>query len=109
MARILIVDDDATLLKLLSIRLREEGHSVIEAAGAAAALARLDQEMPQLVITDLRMAGMDGLQLFEAIHRRHPLLPVLMLTAHATIPDAVRALQRGVFGYITKPYQAMEL
>ena len=109
MATILIVDDDPMLLRLLSIRLREEGHQVIEAASGAAALARLDQELPQLLITDLRMAGMDGLQLFDAVHRRHPLLPVLMLTAHATVPDAVKALQRGVFGYITKPYQAHEL
>jgi two-component system response regulator GlrR len=109
MSQILIVDDDPTLLKLLSIRLREEGHAVLDAASGEAALARLDHDLPQLVITDLRMAGMDGLALFEAIHRRHPLLPVLMLTAHATVPDAVRALQRGVFGYITKPYQAHEL
>jgi two-component system response regulator GlrR len=109
MAHILIVDDDPTLLRLLSIRLREEGHQVSAADSGEAALARLEQELPQLVITDLRMAGMDGLQLFEQVHRRHPLLPVLMLTANATVPDAVRALQRGVFGYITKPYQAVEL
>jgi two-component system response regulator GlrR len=74
-----------------------------------AALAKLDHELPALLITDLRMGGMDGLQLFEAVHRRHPLLPVLMLTAHGTIPDAVKALQRGVFGYITKPFEAREL
>lgn len=109
MARILIVDDDPTLLRLLSLRLREEGHSIVEAASGEAALGKLDHELPQLVITDLRMTGMDGLQLFEAVHRRHPLVPVLMLTAHATVPDAVKALQRGVFGYITKPYTALDL
>jgi two-component system response regulator GlrR len=109
MTRILIVDDDAALLRLLSLRLRHEGHEVIEASSGEAALARLDHELPALLITDLRMGGMDGLQLFEAVHRRHPLLPVLMLTAHGTIPDAVKALQRGVFGYITKPFEAREL
>ena len=109
MARILIVDDDPALLRLLSLRLREEGHAPIEAASGEAALARLDQELPQLVVTDLRMGGMDGLQLFEAVHRRHPLLPVIILTAHGTIPDAVKALQRGVFGYLPKPFQAQEL
>ena len=109
MTRILIVDDDAALLRLLSLRLRHEGHDVIEANSGEAALARLDHELPALLITDLRMGGMDGLQLFEAVHRRHPLLPVLMLTAHGTIPDAVKALQRGVFGYITKPFEAREL
>lgn len=109
MARILIVDDDPALLRLLSLRLREEGHEVLDAASGEAALARLDQELPHLLITDLRMGGMDGLELFEAVHRRHPLLPVLMLTAHGTIPDAVKALQKGVFGYIPKPFEAREL
>jgi len=109
MTRILIVDDDAALLRLLSLRLRHEGHEVIEANSGEAALAKLDHELPALLITDLRMGGMDGLQLFEAVHRCHPLLPVLMLTAHGTIPDAVKALQRGVFGYITKPFEAREL
>jgi two-component system response regulator GlrR len=52
---------------------------------------------------------MDGLQLFEAVHRRHPLLPVLILTAHGTIADAVKALRRGVFGYIAKPFEARDL
>ena len=109
MARILIVDDDPALLRLLSLRLRSEGHDVLEAVSGEAALAKLDHELPQLLITDLRMGGMDGLQLFEAVHRRHPLLPVLMLTAHGTIPDAVKALQRGVFGYLAKPFEAREL
>ena len=109
MARILIVDDDPALLRLLALRLRSEGHEAIEAMSGEAALGQLDQTLPQLLITDLRMGGMDGLQLFEAAHRRHPLLPVLMLTAHGTIPDAVRALQKGVFGYIAKPFEAREL
>jgi two-component system, NtrC family, response regulator GlrR len=109
MPRILIVDDDAALLRLLELRLRAEGHDVVEATSGEAALARLDHELPELLITDLRMGGMDGLQLFEAVHRRHPLLPVLMLTAHGTIADAVKALQRGVFGYIAKPFEARDL
>lgn len=109
MGRILIVDDDPALLRLLSLRLRGEGHDVVEAPSGEAALTVVDRELPQLLITDLRMGGMDGLQLFEAVHRRHPLLPVLMLTAHGTIADAVKALRRGVFGYIAKPFEAREL
>jgi two-component system, NtrC family, response regulator GlrR len=108
-SRILIVDDDPALLRLLSLRLRSEGHEPIEASSGEAALSTIDRELPQLLITDLRMGGMDGLQLFEAVHRRHPLLPVLILTAHGTIPDAVKALQRGVFGYIPKPFEARDL
>ena len=61
MARILIVDDDPALLRLLALRLRHEGHELIEADSGEAALARLDHELPQLLITDLRMGGMDGL------------------------------------------------
>jgi len=109
MARILIVDDDPALLRLLSLRLHYEGHSTIEAGSGAAALSRLDHELPNILITDLRMPGMDGLQLFEAVHRRYPLMPVLMLTANGTIPDAVQAMQRGVFGYITKPFEGVDL
>ena len=111
MARILIVDDDTALLRLLSLRLREEGHEAVPQESGEAALSWLDAQdaLPQLLITDLRMGGMDGLQLFEAVHRKHPLLPVLMLTAHGTVADAVKALRRGVFGYIAKPFEAREL
>ncbi|MBK6567527.1 sigma 54-interacting transcriptional regulator [Candidatus Aalborgicola defluviihabitans] len=109
MARILIVDDDPSLLRLLSLRLHYEGHTAIEANSGAAAMALLDRELPHLMITDLRMPGMDGLQLFNAVHRRFPLLPVLMLTANGTIPDAVAAMQKGIFGYITKPFEGADL
>ncbi|MDZ7919832.1 sigma 54-interacting transcriptional regulator [Rhodoferax sp.] len=109
MARILVVDDDADLLKTLSMRLRFEGHTVTSADGGPAALSTLDLEVPHMVITDLSMPDMDGLQLFEAIHRRFPLMPVVILTANGTIPDAVRALQKGVFGYITKPFEGVAL
>ena len=64
---------------------------------------------PAVVITDLRMPGIDGMQLFEAIHRQHPALPVIILTAHGTIPDAVAATQRGVFGFLTKPFDSQDL
>lgn len=109
MARILIVDDDPALLRLLALRLHYEGHTVVEADSGAAALATLDHELPHIMITDLRMPGMDGLALFAAVHRRVPLMPVLMLTANGTIPDAVNAMQRGVFGYVTKPFEGTDL
>ena len=108
-ATILIVDDDPTLLRLLGLLLRQEGHQVVAADSGARALALLQTERPQLVITDLRMDGMDGLALFEAVRREFPLLPVIILTAHGTIPDAVRATRKGVFGFLTKPYEARAL
>jgi CheY-like chemotaxis protein len=82
---------------------------VESADSAERALARLSVAMPQLVITDLRMSGMDGMALFENIHKSNPTLPVIILTAHGTIPDAVAATQRGVFGYLTKPFDSKEL
>src|SRR3954465_7364133 len=108
-ARILIVDDDPDLLRLLTFRLEGADYAVESADSAERALARFSVAIPQLVITDLRMSGMDGMALFENIHKSNPTLPVIILTAHGTIPDAVAATKRGVFGYLTKPYDADEL
>jgi two-component system response regulator GlrR len=107
--RILIVDDDAALLRLLSLRLQKEGFAVIEAASGEEALGRLAATVPDLFITDMRMGGMDGIALFEAVNRRHPALPVIILTAHGNIPDAVHATRKGVFSYLTKPFEARTL
>lgn len=109
MNKILIVDDDPDLLRLLAIRLNSAGYQVIEAENAEKALAQLSVSRPQLVITDLRMGKMDGMGLFDAVHRTNPALPVLILTAHGSIPDAVAATRRGVFGYLTKPFDGRTL
>ena len=106
---ILLVDDDPDLLKLITLRLSSAGYRVRTADSGETALATIAVERPATVITDLRMPGIDGLQLFEAIHRQHPALPVIILTAHGTIPDAVNATQRGVFGYLTKPFDSQDL
>ena len=107
--KILLVDDDSDLLELLSIRLSASGYEVDCVNSAEAALNRLDVSRPQLVITDMRMSGMDGLALFEQIHRTSPALPAIILTAHGSIPDAVAAVQRGVFGYLAKPFDSKTL
>jgi two-component system response regulator GlrR len=106
---ILLVDDDPDLLKLISLRLSSAGYRVRTAGSGEAALASIAVARPALVVTDLRMSGIDGLQLFAAIHRQYPAMPVIILTAHGTIPDAVAATQRGVFGYLTKPFDSQEL
>jgi two-component system, NtrC family, response regulator GlrR len=106
---ILLVDDDPDLLKLISLRLTSAGYRVRTADCGETALATIAVERPATVITDLRMPGIDGLQLFEAVHRQHPALPMIILTAHGTIPDAVNATQRGVFGYLTKPFDSQDL
>jgi two-component system response regulator GlrR len=107
--RILVVDDDPDLLRLVEIRLTAAGYAVSTAASGERALAQASVERPQLVVTDLRMGGMDGMALFETLRQSHPTMPVIILTAHGTIPDAVAAVQRGVFGYLTKPYDPKAL
>ena len=107
--RILLVDDDAGLLRLLSLRLRSAGYEVLTAESGEEALARLPQARPDLVITDLRMGGMDGLALHDALRETHPSLPVIILTAHGSIPEAVEATRRGVFGFMAKPFDGQNL
>lgn len=107
--RVLLVDDDLDLLQLLSIRLQRAGFVVNTAESAESAIALVTSFRPHVLVTDMRMAGMDGLALFDAVSEHQPLLPVIVLTAHGTIPDAVDATRRGVFAYLTKPYDGDEL
>ncbi len=107
--RILLVDDDPDLLRLLAIRLKANGYDVTAVGDAETAQASVAAVRPDVVVTDLRMPGADGMVLFDDLHRRHPSMPVILLTAHGSIPDAVEAMQRGVFSYLTKPYDAPEL
>jgi two-component system response regulator GlrR len=108
-ASLLLVDDDPDLLRLLSIRLKANGYEVTAVDSGPRALAANSVSRPDLVLTDLRMAGMDGMALFREIQASHSGLPVIILTAHGTIPEAVAAVKDGVFGYLTKPYDAEEL
>ncbi|HEX7605667.1 MAG TPA: response regulator, partial [Usitatibacter sp.] len=108
-ASLLLVDDDPDLLRLIAIRLKANGYDVTAVDNGQRALASIGASRPDLVLTDLRMNGMDGMALFHEIQASYPGLPVIILTAHGTIPDAVAATKRGVFGYLTKPYDADEL
>ena len=102
-ANLLLVDDDPSLLKLLGMRLSSEGFKVTTAESGPEALKILQKEKLDLVISDLRMDEMDGMALFDEIQKAHPNMPVIILTAHGSIPDAVAATQRGVFSFLTKP------
>ncbi|GLR10439.1 two-component system response regulator GlrR [Mixta theicola] len=102
-ARLLLVDDDPALLKLLGMRLTSEGFQVATASSGPDALRQLNKEKVDLVISDLRMDEMDGLALFGEIQKLHPGLPVIILTAHGSIPEAVSATRQGVFSFLTKP------
>lgn len=108
-AHLLLVDDDPSLLKLLGMRLESCGYRVSAVESGERALALIEQHHPDLVLTDLRMDGMDGMALFGEIQSRYPGLPVIMLTAHGSIPEAVSATRQGVFGFLTKPIDRDEL
>jgi two-component system, NtrC family, response regulator GlrR len=107
--RILVVDDDPNLLRVVSMRLQKEGYAVTSVDSAEKALAQVAISAPDLVLTDLKMGGMDGMALFEALARQLPGLPVMIMTAHGTVPDAVTATRRGVFGFLPKPFESQQL
>src|SRR5690606_394248 len=107
--KILVVDDDPQLLRRLSVRRQAAGFEPVTAESAEAALAKLPAVRPSLIITDLRMEGMNGMMLFDTVRSRYPLLPVIILTAHGSIPEAVEATKRGVFGFLTKPFDSQIL
>lgn len=108
-ARIMVIDDDESFLRLFSLRLENKGYETISVDSASKALEKIPAARPDLVITDLRMDGMDGIELLSELQQRYPGLPVLILTAHGTIPEAVNATQSGAFGFLTKPVDHEEL
>ena len=108
-AHVLLVDDDRDLLRLLSMRLQASGYRVSTADCMQAARTLLGIERFDLVLSDVRLPDGDGLALFEDIRRQHPALPVILLTAHGTIPDAVEATSSGVADYLTKPFDSHTL
>lgn len=106
---VLLVDDDPGLLQLLEIRLESFGYHTLSAASGPEALELLARQPVQALITDLRMEPMDGRELFAAVRDRWPTVPVIMLTAHGTIREAVDATVEGVFSFLTKPVEPAEL
>ncbi|HEX8793628.1 MAG TPA: sigma-54 dependent transcriptional regulator [Polyangiaceae bacterium] len=107
--KVLLVDDDAAMGKVLAALLSQEGMDPQHVAGGAEALARLDAAPFDLVVADLRMPGMDGMALLAELTRRRPELPVIMLTAHGTVPMAVEALKAGATDFVLKPFDREEL
>lgn len=106
---IMLVDDDEDFLNLLDMRVRAAGYDTSLAQSGEEALAVLQAQRPALVVTDLRMAGMDGMNLFSSIRRVNALLPVIIMTAHGSIPEAVEATRKGVFSFLTKPLNGRDL
>jgi DNA-binding NtrC family response regulator len=107
--QILVVDDEANLRRVLSAQLARDGYEVHTAEDGEAGLAFLKEHHIDLVITDLRMPKLDGMDLLRAALRDDPSRPVVMLTAHGTVDNAVEALKTGAFDYITKPFDQNEV
>jgi DNA-binding NtrC family response regulator len=108
-ARILLVDDEPDMLENCSRILGRQGHTCLTAANGRAALAVLEQEHPDLLVTDLKMPEMDGMTLLQAAHELDPALPVIMLTGFATIESAVAAVKEGAFDYLPKDFSVDQL
>jgi DNA-binding NtrC family response regulator len=109
MANILIVDDERPIRRILSVLLEERRHRVVEVGSGEEALAVLPEARPDLVLLDLKLGGMDGMEVLERLRAASPQLDIIMMTAHGTISSAVEAMRRGAFDYITKPFDNDEL
>jgi len=106
---VLVVDDDPHILEVLEVRLVSAGYDVITAANGLEALDVLARKPVRLVISDIRMPGMDGMRMLEEMEKRNIRLPIIFLTAHGSIPGAVEAIKHGAVDYLTKPFDGQEL
>jgi two-component system NtrC family response regulator len=109
MARILVVDDETRMAELLQRELQDNGHTVATVGAGARALDRLAEQEFDLVLSDLRMPGMDGLELLGRIKEQAPQTKVVLMTAYASAQTAVQAMKEGAFDYLIKPFEMDEL
>lgn len=107
--RVLLVDDDSSVRRVLEFKLKQRGLEVATAADGQAALEKLKESTFDLLLSDIRMPKMDGIELLEQASRVQPGLKVILITAHATVSQAVQAVKLGAFDYITKPFEDEEL
>ncbi len=103
-AKILVIDDDTSLRRVLEYNLQEEGYEVEAAASGEEGLKLFRQLLPDLVITDMKMSGMDGLQVLKSIKESSADTLVIIITAFGTVDVAVEAMKAGAYDYITKPF-----
>jgi len=106
---LLVVDDEADMLENLARILRRNRYTVLTAASGQAALALLERAAPDLIVTDLRMPGIDGLALLRHARRHVPRAPVVIITAYASDVAAQQAREAGAAAFLTKPFTAREL
>jgi DNA-binding NarL/FixJ family response regulator len=109
--RLLVVDDEAKLLKAVAVTLRKEGYEVVTARSGAEALVRINEALPDLIVSDIRMPGLDGFELARSLrsHARTELVPIVFLTAKDERKDRLSGIRAGVDAYLTKPFDPEEL
>jgi len=107
--RVLVVDDEPRMAEVMAAALGRAGHTCEVCNDGAAALTALDERGADVVVTDWKMPDMDGLAFMKAVHERRPALPVILVTAHGSVPAAVAAMRDGAFDYLTKPFDNDEL
>lgn len=100
---ILLVDDEADFVEMLSLRLKESGETVLTAHSGSQCLEILEKTEIDVIILDVKMPGMDGIETLQEIKKRHPLIEVIMLTGHGTIDTAVQGMKLGAFDFLMKP------
>ncbi|HXJ33063.1 MAG TPA: sigma-54 dependent transcriptional regulator [Candidatus Eisenbacteria bacterium] len=107
--RVLVVDDEPRMAEVMAAALARAGHECTVCTSGAQALGTLEERGADVVVTDWKMPDMDGLALLRAVHAKRPGLPVILVTAHGTVPAAVAAMREGAFDYVTKPFDNDEL
>jgi len=107
--KVLVVDDEQVVLDSVRKHLRRGGYEIRTVLSGPEAVAVLEEGWPEIVITDLMMPGMDGLELLERVGQLRPATPVIMITGYATMRTALQALRQGAFDYIAKPFTRAEL
>ncbi|MFH1139231.1 MAG: response regulator [Pseudomonadota bacterium] len=106
---ILLVDDEKDFVEMLALRLRDEGHRVAAAYNGREALAALRKDEPDVIVLDIKMPGLDGIQTLKEIKSAHPIMEVILLTGHGAVDTAVEGLKAGAFDYLLKPADPTEL
>jgi two-component system response regulator GlrR len=109
MGKILVVDDDNNILRVIKLRLEAEGYQVTTAGKAKVALELANDDVFDFALVDLKLNGTNGIQLMENLHQLNPEMPVIILTAYGTIESAVEAMRKGAYSYLTKPFNYDEL
>jgi two-component system, NtrC family, sensor kinase len=103
MAKILLIDDEETNVRVLAISLRSDGYEVVTAYSGEEGLEVFEQESPDIVVTDIKMPGMDGIEVLKNIKKRNPEVEVVIITGHGDIDNAIDALKHGASDFINKP------